>query len=272
MSSLPAAAAPSAPDTAGPAFSPLYQQIKALLVQSLRDGVWLPGQAIPSEIELAARFRVSQGTVRKAIDELAAETMLVRRQGKGTFVATHAEQATQYRFLRLMPDDGAPPALQRKLLDCRRMRAPADVARMLGLKAGETTVQIRRLLLSPSAGSAAEMGETGEGGAAGATPVVLDDIWLPGPAFKGLTIERLQAWRGPMYRLFEAEFAVHMVRAEEKVRAVAAGGEEAALLHLSVGAPLLSVERLSYTYGDRPVELRRGLYQTQSHHYRNSLI
>ena len=247
-------AAPPAELPAGPAFSPLYQQIKALLVHSLQGGAWLPGQAIPSEMELAARFRVSQGTVRKAINEMAAENMLVRRQGKGTFVATHAEQSTQYRFLRLTPDDGTVPALQRKLLDCRRMRAPADVARLLGLRAGESAVQVRRLLLN------------------GATPVVLDDIWLPGPTFKGLTVERLEAWRGPMYRLFEVEFAVHMIRAEEKIRAVSAAAEEAALLKLALGAPLLSVERLSYTYGDRPVELRRGLYQTLSHHYRNQLI
>jgi GntR family transcriptional regulator len=239
---------------AAPAFSPLYQQIKALLVQSLQGGAWLPGQVIPSEVELAARFRVSQGTVRKAIDELAAENMLVRRQGKGTFVATHAEQATQYRFLRLTPDDGTQPALQRKLLECRRMRAPTEVTRLLGLNAGETAVQVRRLLLN------------------GTTPVVVDDIWLPGAAFKGLTVERLQAWRGPMYRLFEVEFAVHMVRAEEKIRAVAAAAEEAGLLQLPPGSPLLSVERLSYTYGDRPVELRQGLYQTTAHHYRNELI
>jgi GntR family transcriptional regulator len=177
----------------------------------------------------------------------------VRRQGKGTFVATHAEQATQYRFLRLTPDDGSAPALQRRLLDCRRMRPPGEVARLLALKAGEAAVQVRRLLLAHDA------------------PVVLDDLWLPGTTFKGLTAERLQAWRGPLYRLFEAEFAVHMVRAEEKLRAVAASAEEAQLLAVASGAPLLSVERLSYTYGDRPVELRRGLYQTASHHYRNVL-
>ncbi|MDE2275302.1 MAG: GntR family transcriptional regulator, partial [Burkholderiales bacterium] len=182
---------------------------------------------------------------------------LVRRQGKGTFVATHAEQATQYRFLRLTPDAGGTPALQRRLLDCRRMRAPLEVARLLALKSGEAAVQVRRLLLAA------------EGAAL--RPVVLDDLWLPGGLFKGLTAERLQAWRGPMYRLFEAEFAVHMIRAEEKLRAVAALGDEAALLDVAPGTPLLSVERLSYTYGDRPVELRRGLYHTSAHHYRNEL-
>jgi GntR family transcriptional regulator len=251
----PAAASPAASKAASatPAFSPLYQQIKALLVKNLQEGLWLPGQVIPSEVELAARFRVSQGTVRKAIDEMATENVLVRRQGMGTFVATHAEQATQYRFLRLMQDDGRAPALQRRLLECRRMRAPVEVARRLELKSGEAAVQVRRLLL------------------AGDTPVVLDDLWLPGAPFKGLTVERLQAWRGPMYRLFEAEFALQMIRAEEKIRAVAANAEEAKLLGVPLGEPLLSVERLSYTYGDKPVELRRGLYQTSAHHYRNEL-
>ena len=238
---------------ATPSFSPLYQQIKLLLLQSLQAGEWSPGQAIPSEMELAARFKVSQGTVRKAIDEMATDNVLVRRQGKGTFVATHAEQSTQFRFLRLTPDDGSSPDLQRRLLECRRMRAPLEVARLLALKAGEAAVQVRRLLL------------------AGGQPVVLDDLWLPGTLFKGLTAERLQDWRGPMYRLFEAEFAVHMIRAEEKLRAVAASAEEAGMLGLPAGTPLLSVERLSFTYGDRPVELRRGLYHTAAHHYRNEL-
>ena len=250
---MPDIAAIGLPAPGTPSFSPLYQQIKSLLVQGLQAGEWQPGQAIPSEMELAARFKVSQGTVRKAIDEMAAENVLVRRQGKGTFVATHAEQSTQYRFLRLQADDGSAAPLSRRLLECKRMRAPAEVARLLQLKAGDTAVQVRRLLL------------------AGSRPVVLDDLWLPGTLFKSLTAERLEGWRGPMYRLFEAEFSVHMVRAEEKIRAVAADHEEAQLLALSAGAPLLSVERLSFTYGDRPVELRRGLYHTVEHHYRNEL-
>ena len=106
---------------------------------------------IPSEIELAARFKVSQGTVRKAIDELAAENLLVRRQGKGTFVATHAEETHQYRFLRLAPDDGSGRGMQRRLLDCRRMRARADIARALELKAATRWCQ----RAPPAAGRAA---------------------------------------------------------------------------------------------------------------------
>ena len=247
--------APAAADSAGatPAFSPLYQQIKALITQGLQAGDWKPGEVIPSEIELAQRFKVSQGTVRKAIDELATENLLVRRQGKGTFVATHAEAQVQYRFLRLVPDDGSAERLERRFLDCRRLRAPAEVARALDLRSGDAVVQIRRLLSFRG------------------RPVVLDDLWLPGALFKGLTAERLADWRGPLYRLFESEFGVHMVRAEEKIRAVAADDTAAALLERPAGAPLLSVERIAFTYGDRRVELRRGLYDTTNHHYRNEL-
>jgi GntR family transcriptional regulator len=240
-------------DTASPAFSPLYQQVKALMTNELQAGIWRPGQSIPSEIELAARFKVSQGTVRKAIDELAAENLLVRRQGRGTFVATHAEQTTQFRFLRLMPDDGVAGGTQRRFIDCRRQRAPAEIVRALGLRSGDSAIQIRRLLSLRSA------------------PVVLDEIWLPAALFKGLTAERLSAYQGPMYHLFESEFGVRMLRAEEKLRAVAADATAAQWLEVAVGSPLLSVERLSLTYGDRPVELRRGLYNTAAHHYRNEL-
>jgi GntR family transcriptional regulator len=251
---MPEAAATAAPGAeATPSFSPLYQQIKGLLLRSLQGGEWRPGEAIPSEMELAARFKVSQGTVRKAIDELATENLLVRRQGKGTFVATHAEARTQYRFLRLQPDTEAAVALRRRLLDCRRLRAPAEVARALEMKAGDSVLLIRRLLLQ------------------GEQPVVLDEIWLPAAPFKGLTAERLAANRGPMYAYFESEYGVRMIRAEEKIRAVAATGESAQLLAVPDGSPLLSVERLSYTYGDKPVELRRGLYETSNHHYRNAL-
>jgi GntR family transcriptional regulator len=239
--------------SATPAFSPLYQQIKGLILQSLQAGEWKPGEAIPSEMELAARFRVSQGTVRKAIDELAAENLVVRRQGKGTFVATHAEQHVRYRFLKLVPDSGDEGPAQREILDCRRLRASAEIARALQLRTGDSVVQVRRVL------------------AFGGVPTILEDMWLPGNPFKGLTAEQLAAHQGPTYVLFELEFGVRMVRAEEKIRAVAADAQQGALLALPEGVPLLSVERLSYTYNDVPMELRRGLYRTDTHHYRNDL-
>lgn len=250
----PAESAAQSASGAGPAFSPLYQQIKTLLIRSLQAGEWRPGEAIPSEVELASRYKVSQGTVRKAIDEMATENLLVRRQGKGTFVATHAEEQVQYRFLRLMPDspqDAGP--VTREFLDCKRMRAPAEVARSLELKSGDAVVLVRRVLHFAG------------------RPVVLDEIWLPGSLFKGLTAERLGEYRGPMYGFFETEYGVRMILAEEKIRAVAADASVAKILHVEPGSPLLSVERLSRTYDNKPVELRFGLYQTQAHYYRNEL-
>ena len=90
-----------------PTFQPLYLQIKALLERSLDAGEWRPGAAIPSESDLARRFGASQGTVRKAIAALASENLVVRRQGKGTFVATHTEEASSlFRFLRIRRNDG----------------------------------------------------------------------------------------------------------------------------------------------------------------------
>jgi GntR family transcriptional regulator len=239
-----------------PAFSPLYQQIKGLILNSLRSSEWKPGEVIPSETELAKRYRVSQGTVRKAIDELASENLLTRHQGKGTFVATHAAQQVQFRFLKLVPDDGPPgsegPA-RRDIIECRRVKASAEVARALALKMNDIVLKIRRVLSFSN------------------TPAILEDIWLPATVFKGLTSERLASYPGPMYVLFETEFNLRMVRAKEKIRAESAINGRDSLLKVKHGTPLLSVERIAYTYKDEPMELRRGYYRTDSHHYLNTL-
>ena len=234
-------------------FSPLYQQIKLLITQGLEAGEWKPGELIPSEIDLAARFRVSQGTVRKAIDELAAENLVVRRQGKGTFVATHHEPRAAVRFLRLVADDGEPLHHDSLILECKRTRLPAEIAKQLDLRTGDAAVLIRRLLRV-------------EG-----KPLVHDEIWLPGGVFKGLTAERLAEYKGPMYALFESEFGTRMIRATERLKAVDAGEEMADLLEVPLASPLLLVERVSYTYQDRPVEVRRGHYVTREFSYRNEL-
>nr|WP_116370039.1 GntR family transcriptional regulator [Cupriavidus taiwanensis] len=245
--------APGLQSVPSPTFSPLYQQIKALITRSLQSGEWKPGEMIPSEMELASRYKVSQGTVRKAIDELAAENLVARRQGKGTFVTTHHEDVVKFRFLRLVPDEGEPHYGASHVLECKRLRAPAEIARLLDIRTGDSVVQIRRVLTF-----------SGES-------TVLDEIWLLGANFKGLTAEKLTEWKGPMYALFEAEFGTRMIRASEKIRAVPADETAAELLSVPVGAPLLSVERVSYTYGDRPVEVRRGLYVTTRHYYQNDL-
>lgn len=245
----------SATTTTSPTFSPLYRQIKGLLMASLEAGEWRPGESIPSEIELAARYKVSQGTVRKAIDELAKEHHLVRRQGKGTFVATHSEERTQFRFLRLAALDGQPEDYPvGRLIECRRARATAEVAKLLEMKTGDGVVLIRRVL------------------SFGGQPVVFDDIALPAAIFRGLDASKFNEYRGSLYNLFETEFGTRMIRAEERIRAVAADATAASVLEVNEGAPLLCVDRVAYTYGDKPVEFRRGLYRTERHYYRNQLL
>jgi len=237
-----------------PTFQPLYLQIKALLERSLDAGEWRPGEAIPSEHELARRFGVSQGTVRKAIAALAAGNLVVRRQGKDTFVATHTEeQSSSFRFLRIRRNDGVDEYPGSRLIDVRRGKATTEVARLLDLKSGEGVVLLRRILEY------------------GGAPVVLDDITLPAALFKGLTKARFEAHRGSMYGFFETQFGVRMLNAEEKLRAVAANVTSARLLGVAPGTPLLSIDRVTRTYGERPVEWRRGLCVTGRHHYINRL-
>lgn len=238
----------------GPSFQPLYLQIRDLLTQGLDAGEWKPGEAIPSEMVLAARYKVSQGTVRKAIDVLAAENIVMRRQGKGTFVATHTEEkSSMFRFLRIRRVDGVDEYPHSRLVDIRRGKASAEVARLLLLRPGAAVVILRRVLEYS------------------AEPVVLDEITLPAALFKGLTKARYDAYHGSTYSFFETQFDVRMVRADERIKAIAADPVSGKMLKVAVGSPLLAVERVAYTYGDRPVEWRRGLCTTKNHYYLNRL-
>ena len=239
--------------SAAPTFSPLYRQIKTLILQGLETGEWRPGEAIPSESELAQRFSVSQGTVRKAIDEMAAENLLVRRQGKGTFVATHDDPRAFFRFLRLIPIAGGIEQSKSVPLECWRAKAGPEAARMLGLQVSAPITIVRRLLQFSG------------------KPVVVDEIYLPGEIFGALTLEILRDYQGSLYSLFETKFGVRMIRAEERIRAVPADRTSAELLKVQESSPLLSVERVSYSYGDKPVEWRRGLYSTAAHCYFNEM-
>ena len=224
-----------------------------MILASLQASEWLPGDAIPSEMELAARYAVSQGTVRKAIDELAAQNLLIRRQGKGTFVATHQEEDFQYRFLRLEPDSGEKLHLKNQFLACENIPSDPYIARLLKIKPGDSIIRIDRI--QSSAGR----------------PIAFEEIWLPEARFKGLNLEMLNAWPGPMYAFYESEYATHMVRAEEKIKAVLAGSDLAKYLQISEGAAFLSVERVAFTYGNKPVEIRHARYDTNGQHYDNKL-
>ena len=255
----PHADAPSAGVSAAPALvpvSPLYQQVRQSLLASLQSGEWKPLAIIPSEAMLARRYNVSVGTVRKAIDELVTENLLVRRQGKGTFVASLGEQQVRHRFLRLQsdqPEVSETRQPQRNIVECRRLRASVELARALHLNSGDTVLLIRRVLSFAG------------------IPTVLEEIWLPALRFRGLTAERLRDYPDPTYVLFEKEYGVRMVRAEEKLRAVLPDAAQAELLQCATDTPLLQIERISYTFSDQPVEIRRSLNRTDRHHYRNTL-
>lgn len=252
LSSRTAKAAAAARQRA--AFSPLYKQIKELLLESLEAGEWKPGESIPSEVELASLYQVSQGTVRKAIDELAAESVLIRRQGKGTFVATHHEDEVRYRFLRLASRHGQEkkekPAS--KFLACDFRQAEQLELDLLELPPGSEVIEIDRVMRFDD------------------KPVVFEQIILPAESFKDLNLATLQK-QLPLYGLFESNFGVSMIRAEEQLYAVAANAEVSELLGVPEGYPLLAINRIAYTYGDKPIEIRKGMYLTKDYFYRNSL-
>ena len=233
--------------------NPLYIQIKKRITESLVCGLWHPGQSIPSEIELAQSYNVSQGTVRKAIDELAAEKILIRRQGKGTFVASHNEEHNQLRFLRLTSSLGDKEKLDNKLISFEKEKASNGLAKTLGINSASTVVSIKRVLTFNE------------------KPLILDLIKVPAASFRGLTPGKIIEKKGSMYRMYEADFGIQMLHAKEKIRAVTASPEAAELLGISIGSPILSVERTSFTYDNKAIEWRLGLCLTENHHYATEL-
>jgi len=242
---------------AAPSFQPLYEQIKSLITHSLVAGEWKPGESIPSEFELAGRYGVSQGTVRKAIDALATEFIVIRRQGKGTFVATHTAPTHQYRFLRVRADDVALDSAKHHprttFLGLSKVKADARTAATLGIRLHQAVVVVSRVLVFDG------------------RPLIIDEISLAQAAFPGLTMEKLEASQGSIYSFLETAYGTRMVRADERIKAVPAGRLAAKQLNVEVGTPLLSVDRVAYTYGDKPVEWRRGLCLTEGYSYFNEL-
>ena len=233
--------------------NPLYEEVKKKITLSLVQGEWSPGEVIPSEIELANIYNVSQGTVRKAIDELSAESILVRRQGKGTYVATHNEESIQLRFLRLTSTFGLKEKLDNQLISFSKEKATNKLAKILNINSASTIISIKRLLTFNK------------------KPLIFDVIKIPALSFRGLTAEKVNEKKGVMYRMYETDFGVRMLNADEKIKAVSASSESALLLDVKENSPLLSVERLSYTYDNKPLEWRLGLCITDNHYYRSEL-
>ena len=237
-----------------PSYWPLYRQIKNLITDALVSGEWRPGDPIPSEIELANRFSVSQGTVRKAIAELADENMLVRHQGKGTFVASHSDERSRFPYLRITPDRGSFDKLTANLIEFRKLKLDAACARKLGQASGSAAFLIRRTVSLPD------------------NPVIYEEIRLPSSIYKGLSREVIDRHQCMLYSMYESAFHVRILYVEEQVRAQTGSDEVAEYLDVAADSPLLVIDRVAYTYADKPVELRRSYCNTGDHHYRNRIV
>ena len=220
-----------APETAG---MPLYRVVKRSLLQAIESGAFPPGETLPSEAEIASQMGISIGTLRRAVDELAAEHILVRRQGRGTFVATHGADRFLFQFFHVE-------------------RADDEPAEALQLRTGEPVIQIEnRLLLQGSA-------------------VIYDRLTLPATPFKGLTEKRFRERPGTIYQLWQSDFGNTVLRAHERARAIAADRNAARVLGVPLGQPVMQVRRTALTFGDRPVEHRISIINTAHHDYVNML-
>jgi GntR family transcriptional regulator len=232
----------------GEASRPLYAQLRDRLVERIRSGEWKPGQLIPNEFEIAAEFGVSQGTARKAISELAAEQLVMRRQGRGTFVVEHTPANVLFRFFNMFDDSGVALTPDSREVRCVRVPKPEEEERRaLGLDRDAGVVRITRIRVRDK------------------QPFISETITLPEAIFPGL------AERSPvpntLYDLFQKAYGILVVRTADRISAVAADAGGAAALGLPVGAPLLKINRTAFTLDDVPVEWRVSLCHLDGAHY-----
>lgn len=232
---------------------PLYKDVKKRLMRGLVAGEWKAGQAIPSEWQLAERYGVSVGTLRRAVDELVAEKIVQRRQGSGTYVAAHTEDRHLYYFFHIVGKDGGrePPAY--RLLSFRSEKADGEAAARLGVARGERVYRIRNLLTLAD------------------RPALLDEITLPAARFPDLAGPVFAARAGTIYGLYQARYGINVVRISERLSATRATARQAAALGLRTGAPALVIKRVAYTYHDVPVEYRLSCVDTGQHEYLSDL-
>jgi GntR family transcriptional regulator len=240
----------AAGERAGLGFRPLYRQVKDVLVRRIADGVWASGGALPSEPDLAADLGVSHGTVRKALDELAAENLVVRRQGKGTYVARHDEERILFQFFKLIPDTGGRRFPDSRIIGVEAREADADAARVLNLRKGTRVVEIERVRLLAD------------------KVCISERIVVPKALFPGIEKRDLP---NNLYELYRAEFGVTIARATERLKAVATTRREARQLEVAAGTPLLAVDRTAFAIEGAPVEWRVSLCRTDTVHYLSDL-
>jgi GntR family transcriptional regulator len=229
------------------AAKPLYAQVEEVIRQRLIDNYWKPGDALPSEIQLAAELGVSQGTVRKALNDMVAENLLVRHQGRGTFVSEHTERRALFLFFNLVGEDGTRTMPVSRVISSEHRKATAEERAHLELAAGAEIITVRRVRSLHG------------------TPAIVDRVTVSRALFPNLGDD--VALPENLYRFYQGEHGVTIAKAQESVRAVAATSEEAKLLNLEAGAPLLEIDRISLSLDARPVEWRVSRCNTDRHAY-----
>ncbi len=237
----------------GVTFNPLYKEVKIRLTRGLVAGEWKAGEAIPSESRLAARFDVSIGTVRKAIDELVAERILLRQQGRGTFVATHTEDRTLFYFFHIVGKDGARELPVTELLSFREARAGKSEEEHMGLARGAAIFRIQNVLKL------------------GGEPVIFDEISVPVALYPDLDEGAFGGREGTIYGLYQARYGINVVRISERLAAAHPPARAASLLGITTETPALAIKRVAYTYDDTPVEYRVSWVNTERHEYLSDL-
>jgi GntR family transcriptional regulator len=230
---------------------PLYAQVKGLIMQHLIAGRWRPGEILPSEFQLAAEFGVSQGTVRKALDELAVENVVMRRQGRGTFVSEHNHHRALFHFFHLVGPDGERRLPESRLISVRKGLADRDEAARLNIARGDTVIRIRRVRLL-------------EG-----RPAIAETIAVPHALFPDLA--EIREVPNTLYDLYERRYGITIARAVERLSAVAAAERDAKLLEVPPGTPLLEIDRTALALDGSPVEWRVSRCLTTTHHYQVEL-
>ncbi|MBW3096639.1 GntR family transcriptional regulator [Pseudohoeflea sp. DP4N28-3] len=226
---------------------PLYARIRDRLVGRLVSGSWTPGMLIPSEMELARQLGVSQGTVRKALDLMTAENLLIRRQGRGTFVAVPDEGRKQFQFFRLVPDSGEHLLPESRVT--RRDTAAADAAEAAALAISRAAPVCRVERLRLLAGK----------------PLLVETLSVPKARLDGF--EALETIPNNIYGLYAARWGITIAGATEKLKAIAASKTDAALLGCATGEPLLCIERVAVDLENTPVEWRVSRCLTGEAHY-----
>ena len=226
---------------------PLYAQVRDQLIERIRSGVWKPGQLIPNEFEIAAEFGVSQGTARKAIEALASERLVLRRQGRGTFVVEHTPAHVLFRFFNIMDHAGSPITPDSTEVSAVVAQSTDEEQTRLALAAGDEVIRISRV-------------RTRDG-----KPFIAEIIALPAKLFPGLI--DLPVIPNTLYDLFQRSYGILMMRTDDRLTAVSADADAAAKLGVAPGAPLLRIDRTAYALDEQPIEWRTSLCHLENAHY-----